>query len=78
MLISDAYDEIKVVEQRMYEAKHVSELRYLQERLDQLEAEIGDFWISSDETNRFFTMKSALELVRREIVIRIRHLEAQD
>ncbi|WVH08871.1 MAG: hypothetical protein EoVTN8_151 [Fluviibacter phosphoraccumulans EoVTN8] len=78
MLISDAYDEIKLVEQRMYEAKHVSELQYLQERLDQLEVEIGDFWISSDETNRFFTMKSALELVRREIVIRIRHLEAQD
>lgn len=78
MLISDAYDEIKLVESRMYEATHVSELRYLLERLDQLEAEIGDFWISSDETNRFFTMKSALELVRGEIKLRIRQLEGEN
>ena len=78
MLISDAYDEIKQVEKRMYEATHVSELRYLLERLDLLEVEIGDFWISSDETNRFFTMKSALELVRREILARIRHLESSN
>lgn len=72
MLISDAYDEIKLVEKQMYEATHVSELQYLLERLDRLETEIGDFWISSDETNRFFTMKSALELVRREIRERIK------
>lgn len=72
MLISDAYDDIKQVENRMYEATDVSELRALLDRLSQLELEIGDFWIASDETNRFFTMKSALELVRREISERIR------
>ncbi|MGV0998015.1 MAG: TAXI family TRAP transporter solute-binding subunit [Fluviibacter sp.] len=71
MLISDAYDEIKVIEQRMFAAVHLEELRYLADRLDQLELEISDFWISSDEMNRFFTMKSALELVRREIHHRI-------
>lgn len=75
MLISDAYDEIRQVESRMYQAAHISELSYLAERLDALEEEIGDFWISSDETNRFYTMKSALELVRREIDVRIRQLE---
>ena len=78
MLISDAYDEIKLIESRMYAATHVSELRYLLERLDHLEAEIGDFWISSDETNSFFSMKSALELVRREILTRLQEFEAGD
>lgn len=70
-LISDAYDEIKVIEERMYAATSVEELQYLAERVDALDAELGDVWVSSDETNRFYTMKSAIGLVRREIHSRI-------
>ena len=72
-LISDAYDELKEIEERMYAATSVEELRYLLERVDLLDDELGDVWISSDETNRFYTMKSAVALVRREIVT---HIEA--
>ena len=70
-LISDAYDEMKVIEERMYAATSVEELRYLLERINCLDDELGDAWISSDETNRFYTMKSALGLVRREISERL-------
>ena len=70
-LISDAYDELKVIEERMYAATSIEQLRYLQDRLDALDAELGDVWVSSDETNRFYTMKSAISLVGREIKERI-------
>ena len=70
-LISDAYDELKVIEERMYAATSIEQLRYLQDRLDTLDAELGDVWVSSDETNRFYTMKSAISLVGREIKERI-------
>ena len=70
-LISDAYDELKMIEERMFAATSVEQLRYLADRIDTLDAELGDVWVSSDETNRFYTMKSALGLVRREISTRI-------
>ena len=70
-LISDAYDELKIIEERMYAATSVEQLRYLSERLQLLEDELADVWVSSDETNRFYTMKSAMSLVRREISERI-------
>lgn len=66
-LISDAYDELKLIEERMYAATSVEQLRYLSSRLEALDDELGDVWVSSDETNRFYTMKSAVSLVRREI-----------
>jgi hypothetical protein len=70
-LISDAYDELKVIEERMYAATSIEQLRYLEARLEGLDAELGDVWVSSDETNRFYTMKSAISLVGREIKERI-------
>ncbi len=73
-LISDAYDELKVIEERMYAATSVEQLRYLSERLEALDDELGDVWVSSDETNRFYTMKSAISLVRREIGERLQRL----
>jgi hypothetical protein len=76
-LISDAYDEVKLIEERMYVASSLSELEYLAERLEQLDAELGDVWVSSDETNRFYTMKNAIALVRREIQNRIDDIVAQ-
>ncbi|MFM8340258.1 MAG: TAXI family TRAP transporter solute-binding subunit [Fluviibacter sp.] len=74
-LISDAYDELKLIEERMYSATSVHQLRYLSERIDMLDGELGDVWVSSDETNRFYTMKSAIGLVRREIQSRIEALD---
>lgn len=76
-LISDVYDEIKVIEERMYVATSVEELRYLAERINVLDGELGDVWVSSDETNRFYTMKSAITLVRHEIDTRIHALLAK-
>ena len=73
-LISDAYDELKLIEERMYAATSIEQLRYLSERLEALDDELGDVWVSSDETNRFFTMKSAIGLVRREIGDRLQRL----
>ena len=73
-LISDAYDELKLIEERMYAASSIEQLRYLSERLEALDDELGDVWVSSDETNRFFTMKSAIGLVRREIGDRLQRL----
>jgi hypothetical protein len=76
-LISDVYDEIKVIEERMFVATSVEELRYLAERINVLDGELGDVWVSSDETNRFYTMKSAITLVRHEIDTRIHALLAK-
>lgn len=76
-LISDAYDELKMIEERMFAATSVEQLRYLADRIDTLDAELGDVWVSSDETNRFYTMKSALGLVRREISTRIETMGAR-
>lgn len=70
-LISDAYDELKIIEARMYTANTVAELRYLAERIERLDTELADVWVASDETNRFYTMKSALGLVRQEVQQRI-------
>ena len=70
-LISDAYDELKLVEERMYTASSAEQLHYLAERINLLDNELGDVWVSSDETNRFYTMKSAIALVRREIQERL-------
>ena len=69
--VSDAYDELKLVEERMYTASSAEQLHYLAERINLLDNELGDVWVSSDETNRFYTMKSAIALVRREIQERL-------
>ena len=76
-LISDAYDELKDIEERMYVADTLEQLRYLAQRVELLDGELGDVWVSSDETNRFYTMKSAVGLVRREIDSRIEVLLAK-
>lgn len=73
-LISDAYEELKVIEERMYAATSIEQLRYLAERIELLDAELADVWVSSDETNRFYTMKSAIGLVRQEIQGRLQAL----
>src|SRR5574343_2116571 len=75
-LLSDDYDELKIIEERMYAATSVEQLRYLSERLELLDGELGDVWVSSDETNRFYTMKRAVGLVRREIAERLQRLQS--
>lgn len=75
-LISDAYDELKIIEERMYAATAVEQLRYLADRIEILDLELADVWVSSDETNRFYTMKSAIGLVRREIQERLQAINA--
>ena len=73
-LISDVYDELKILEEKMYAATSEWQLRQLLDRIDRLDDELGDVWVSSDETNRFYTMKSAIGLVQREITARIEKL----
>ena len=70
-LISDAYDELKLIEEQMYLASSKERLESLLRRVDTLDDSLSDAWVSSDETNRFYTMKSAIALVRREIMNRV-------
>ena len=74
-LISDVYDELKILEEKMYAATSRAQLSQLLDRIDRLDDELSDVWVSSDETNRFYTMKSAIGLVQREIVTRLEKLD---
>ena len=68
LLISEAYSEIKKIEQRALQAQSDEELRALVDELTALDTESSGSWISSVEINEFYSMKSALDLVRTQII----------
>ena len=72
LLISEAYSEIKKIEQSARQAQSDEELQALVDELTALDAESSGSWISSVEINEFYSMKSALDLVRSQIVNRLR------
>lgn len=67
MLIEDAYDEIQAIENEATQTTSASVLQALMDRLLGLEVEIRQWSISSEEMNRLYTMKSALNLIKQFI-----------
>lgn len=76
MLIEDAYEEIQAVELEAQKAHSIDEITSLLARLAMLEDEIRQWSISSEEMNRLYTMKSALNLIRIQITELKRKVEA--
>ena len=68
LLISEAYAEIKKIEQSALQAKSNEELQALVDELTALDAESSGSWISSAEINEFYSMKGALNLVRTQLI----------
>ena len=67
-LIEDAYDSIQEIERRAVDAVTVGELQSLLTQLDDLEMETREWAISSDEVNRLYTMRSAMNLIRQLVL----------
>ncbi len=78
MLISDAYEDIQKIENLAAEAHTAAELKSLVDRLDKIDADTRESWISSDEMNKLYTMKSALNLIRQQIIHQINDFDSQD
>lgn len=71
MIIEDAYDEIQEIDQLSADTSNPDLLRNLLLRLDQLDKDTRDGWVSSEEKNRLYTMKGALNLVRSQVLSKL-------
>jgi TRAP-type uncharacterized transport system substrate-binding protein len=77
MLITDAYEEIRQIEKRLAQANTAAELQSLIDELNELDAATRESVISSDEMNRLYAMKSALNLVRQKTLNYKKELETE-
>ena len=68
MVIEDAYEEIQEIERLGFSAENSEQLQELIEALNRLNVETSSFWVDSSELNRFYTMKSALNLMRLQLI----------
>ena len=64
MLIEEAYELIQQIENLLGETQGIYELELLIDQLEELDRESIQWSITSEEMNRLYTMKSALNLVR--------------
>ncbi len=64
LLIGSAYEELKKLDEELSRVGDAAGVDDVSSRLDQLESEISDTWIASDNMNSFYSLKSALNLVR--------------
>lgn len=71
MLITEIYEELQHIEQQAAGTQDRGELRALAGRIEELDAEARDTRISSEEMNRLYTMKGALNLIRQQIARRL-------
>ena len=78
MLISDAYEDIQKIENLAVQAHTAAELKSLVDQLDKIDADTRESWISSDEINKLYTMKSALNLIRQQIIHQINDFDSLD
>ena len=78
MLIADAYEEIQEIEKLTVQAQTIEELKLLFEQINKLEDFSRESWISSTEMSKLYAMKSAANLVRQQIIIRIKELDNQN
>lgn len=63
LLITGAYEELRVIDRMLETAVSQDELRDLINQLKDLEAEISGSWIASDNLDAFYGLKKAVELV---------------
>lgn len=71
LLIEEAYDQINQIEREAAGIQNRNQLALLVERLNILDSNSRDTEIASEEQNRNYTMKSALNLIRQKIIERI-------
>lgn len=71
MIVEDAYDEIQEIDRLSADTSNLDALRTLLTRLDRLDKETRDGWVSSDEKNRLYAMKGALNLVHNQVLSRV-------
>jgi hypothetical protein len=76
MIIEDAYDEIQEIDQLSTSTDNPDGLGLLLIRLNQLDKDTRDGWVSSEEKNRLYTMKGALNLVRNQLLSKLEKLSA--
>ena len=76
MLIEEAYEQIQQIENILGEMQGVYELENLVDQLNQLDADSIRWSITSEEMNRLYTMKSALNLVRQQAELKINALRS--
>lgn len=76
MLIEEGYEQIQRIEDTLRNKHGVFELESLVDKLNQLDSDSIRWSITSEEMNRLYTMKSALNLVRQKTELRINALRS--
>ena len=76
ILIEEAYEQIQQIENTLASVQGVYELESLVDQLNRLDTESIRWSITSEEMNRLYTMKSALNLVRQQTELRIKALRS--
>ena len=68
MLISDAYEEILEIEQRADGCDSLEVLQKMIDRLEEMNLDSRQITIASDDINRLYSMKSALNMVHTQLI----------
>ncbi len=76
MLISDAYEEILSIEQQAEGSSRPETLQKLIDRLNEMNIDSRQISISSDDINRLYAMKSALNMIRLQLIEKLNALAA--
>lgn len=71
MLIEEGYEKIQSIENLLLNSNGVYELEKLIDQLNQLDKESVGWSVASEEMNRLYTMKSALNLVKQQIYLQL-------
>lgn len=74
LIISNAYVELLDIERIAVETKSINKLRELQIRLEELNSEMLEIDIMTEEMNRLYSMKSALNTVRQLVANKLKEL----
>lgn len=77
-IVSDAYEEIQKIDQDAASATTEEELKACIDRLDSLDVETRHVWVTSDEMNRLYTMKGAINLIRLQLYKRLREFNSNN
>jgi len=67
MIIGDAFEELRNIEQQTSQAQSIAVLQSLIEQLNRLDAVTTECSITSEEIKNLYSMKSAMNLVRQRI-----------
>ncbi len=68
MLISDAYEEILEIEKQADTCESLEVLQKMLDRLEEMNVDSRQISISSDDINRLYSMKSALNMVHSQLL----------